>query len=116
MTSHKVCNVRRDKTFNLRRQFAPYFSRSSGPPLLFSIKMAIASRAFVEGKANTRASGGARLVVGQFDVEAALRRHLAIPLGAGSPLQHQIDPLPQGSLSCLLFTLGVTIAAGVSSN
>jgi hypothetical protein len=27
-------------------------------------------------------------------VEAALRRHLAIPLGAGSPLQHQIDPLP----------------------
>jgi hypothetical protein len=36
-----------------------------------------------------------RLVGGQFDVEAALRRHLAIPLGAGSPLQHQIDPLPQ---------------------
>ena len=34
--------------------------------------------------------------MGQFDVEAALRRHLAIPLGAGPPLQHQIDPLPKG--------------------
>ena len=49
MTSHQVCNVRRDKTPNLRQQFAPHFSRSSGPPL-FSIRMAIASRTFVERK------------------------------------------------------------------
>jgi hypothetical protein len=51
MTSHQVCNVRRDKTLNLRQHFAPHFSRSSGPPLL-SIRMAIASRTFVEMKAN----------------------------------------------------------------
>jgi hypothetical protein len=31
-------------------------------------------------------------IVGQFDVEEALRRHLATRL-AGSPPQHQIDPL-----------------------
>ncbi len=35
------------------------------------------------------------------DVEAALCRHLAVPLGAGSPLQHQIDLLPDESSQCL---------------
>jgi len=34
MTSHEVCNVRRDKTFNLRQQFVPHFSRLRAPLIL----------------------------------------------------------------------------------
>jgi len=34
MTSRQVCDIRRDKTPNLRQQYVPSFSRSSGSLIL----------------------------------------------------------------------------------